>query len=315
MQKYRRVALKERLQIEAWLLAGLKISEIAKNLNFHKSTVYREIKRNKLGKKYQADEAEIKSEARFKSCKRGYKLQGELLQYTLSKLKIGWTPEQVSQRLKLEGSNHSVSHQSIYRLVHRLDLQKTHLRFGYKRKGFGRITQQRWSRQSQWKLSIHDRSILADLRLELGHWERDLFCGKDKKTIFTMTDRRSRFTVLRKNENYKSDQVAQLTNQIIKEKSLEVKTITNDNGSEFFDVKAIRVPVYFCDVKSPGQRGTVENTIGLIRRFIKKDTDLQTISPQKLQKLEDQLNLRPRKCLDYKTPYEVFYGKTVALAV
>ena len=83
----------------------------------------------------------------------------------------------------------------------------------------------------------------------------------------------------------------------------------------FFDTKTLKVQSYFCDVLKPGQRGTVENTIGLLRRFIKREIDLDQISPQKLKALENQINLRPRKCLDYKTPYEVFYNKKVALAV
>lgn len=315
MQKYQRVALSDRIQIEACLASGLKISEIAKNLGLHKTTIYREIKRNKNFDRYGALEADERASIRVQSCRRSYKLKGMLLQFTLSKLKVGWTPDQVSNRLKQESSQYRISQQTIYRMVKRLDLEPTHLRFGYKRKGFGRTHQRRWSRESDWKLSIHDRPMEAELRLEIGHWERDLFCAKDKRTVLTLTDRKSRFTIFRKNPNFKSQEVAKLTNKIMRERNLTVKTITNDNGSEFFDVKAIKAPVYFCDVKSPGQRGTVENTIGLMRRFIKKGTDLNKISYQKLQALEDQINLRPRKCLDYKTPYEVFYNKKVALAV
>ncbi len=317
MQKYQRVALEDRIQLQAYLLSGLKVSEIAKNLNFHKTTIYRELKRHatKSNQGYLAIEAELRSEQAFRRCKRSYKLQDELLLFTLKKLRLGWTPEQVSNRLKKEQSKYSISYQSIYRLIDRLNLRKTHLRFGYKRRGFGRSIQRQWSRKSSWKLSIHDRPKEADKRCEIGHWERDLFCAKNKRTVLTLTDRKSRFSVFKKNPNFKSADVARLTNQVIDEKNLVVKTITNDNGSEFFDVKALKVPVYFCDVKSPGQRGTIENTIGLMRRFIRKQTDLTQLSHQRLQELEDQLNLRPRKCLDYKTPYEIFYNTKVALAV
>lgn len=317
MQKYRRVALRDRIQIQACIQSGLGVSEIAKNLKFHKTTIYRELKRNKRvdDANYMAIEADLESKNKFKACKRSYKIQGVLLEFTLKRLRQGWTPEQIIRRLRREKSKYHVSYQTIYRLVQRLSIRKTHLRFGYKQRGWGRLNQRKWSRQSRWKLSIHDRPEAANLRSEIGHWERDLFYGKNRKTIFTMTDRKSRYTVFRKNPNFKSEEVAKLTNKVIEEKNLEVKTITNDNGSEFFDVKSLKVPVYFCDVGQPGQRGTIENTIGLIRRFIKKDTDLSQISRKKLQEIEDQINLRPRKCLDYRTPYEVFYNTKVALAV
>lgn len=312
MQKYRRVALDDRYQIQAYLASGMRISELAGELGFNKSTILRELKRNS-GIVYQAGIAQARARARFSRCKRAFKIEGKFRDFVLQKLQQGWSPDQISERLERENSTFQVSYQTIYRLVERLKLRRTHLHFGYKRRGFGRNTQRKWSRQSAWKKSIHDRPQEANTRSGLGHWERDLFFTKARKTIMILTDRKSRFSLLAKNPNFRSREVALLTKKLLQ--NTTCKTITNDNGSEFFDVDSIKVPVYFCDVLKPGQRGTVENTIGLLRRFIKKDTDLSTLSNRALTALQTQINLRPRKCLDYKTPFEVFYNQKVALAV
>ncbi len=315
MQAYRRVTLEDRYYIQASLEAGISSTEIAKRLGFHKSTISREKRRYSLGSRYKALAAEEAAQERFTSCRRPLKLQGKLLEFTLKRLVEGWSPDEVARRLRLEKSNFSVSQQTIYRQVKRLSLKKTHLRFGYKRRGFGRAKRLKHCRESDWKQSIHDRPLAADRRSELGHWERDLFFTKNRKTVLVLTDRRSRYTILSRNPNFKSGEVAKLTKSLLKKIPIKARTITNDNGSEFFDTKTVNVPIYFCDVLNPGQRGTIENTIGLIRRFIKRDADLECISDRKLKTLEKNLNLRPRKCLDYRTPYEVMYKTKVALAM
>ncbi len=313
MQKYQRVTLKDRINIQAGLQAGMNQMEIAKSVGVHKSTISRELKRHKILGLYQASVAEERARENFIHCRKSFKLQGELLVFVLKKLKIGWSPEQLQKRLSQEGSNYSVSYQTIYRSIDRLGLKKTHLHFGYKRRGFGRTKTQERSRKGRWKLSIHARPIAANKRVELGHWERDTIFDQKRKSVLILTDRKSRFTLLARNPNLRSTEVAKRTNQVLQK--YEYKTITNDNGSEFFDIKTLKVPTYFCDVLKPGQRGTVENTIGLLRRFMNRKSDFTKLTSQKLTALQNQINLRPRKCLDYKTPYEVFYNKKVALAL
>jgi IS30 family transposase len=314
MQKYQRVALEDRIEIQAYLLAGITSSEIARILGFNKSTITREIKRNKTNRTYIALEAQSRAKESFKTCKRKYKIKDKLKIFTTKKLELGWSPEQIAGRLKHEKSNFSISHQSVYRFIKRENLDKQRLlRLGYKRRGFGRIIQQKHCRNSDWKSRIQDRPEQANNRTETGHWERDLFFGANRRTVLILSDRKTRYTLLTKTNNFKSDEVARLTKNLIKD--LPVKTITNDNGSEFFDVKALSVPVYFCKALKPQQRGTVENTIGLLRQYIKRQTNLDQISDQKIKALEKRINMRPRKILDYKTPYEVFFNKTVALAM
>lgn len=121
--------------------------------------------------------------------------------------------------------------------------------------------------------------------------------------------------MLRKSKTLKARKISELTNEMLVASKIKTRSVTNDNGSEFFDVGSMKFPVYFCDVLKPQQRGTVENTIGLIRHFIKRGAALENISAQKIRALQQMLNLRPRRVLDYRTPYEVLYGQTVALAM
>lgn len=313
MQRYRRVTLKDRIEIQANLNLGLKPTEIALKLGFHKSSISREFKRNRKGKSYSAVEAHKLAEIRFKRCRRSYKVRGTYLELVRKKLRNGWSPEQIAGRLKQEKAIEQLSYQTIYRFVRRTKFDKTYLRFGYKRRGFGRNIRRRHCRQSNWKLPISQRPLAAERRTQLGHWERDLFFGARKKPFFILSDRKSRFIIMRKSKNFKSDEIAAMTNRLLT--GMPARTITNDNGSEFFAVNSLSIPVYFCKAHKPQQRGTIENSIGLIRQFIKRGVEADTIAHQKVAALQKKINFRPRKTLDYKTPYEVFYGKTVALAV
>ena len=109
--------------------------------------------------------------------------------------------------------------------------------------------------------------------------------------------------------------VTNLTNNLLKRTNKKVHTITNDNGPEFNHSKGAIAPVYYCHPGRPQERGTVENTIGLLRQYLKRKTNMAKLNYKQFQHIEDNINHRPRKCLDYKTPYEVFYGKSVALAI
>jgi IS30 family transposase len=137
-----------------------------------------------------------------------------------------------------------------------------------------------------------------------------MYCA-NRKLLLVCTDRKSRYTCITKLDNYTIKHATQRTSEILQGKP--VHTLTNDNGPEFRDGPNMKVPVYFCDPMKPHQRGTVENTIGLLRQYIKRSTSHQALGQRRLKTIEDRLNHRPRRCLDYRTPYEVFYGKTVAL--
>jgi IS30 family transposase len=132
--------------------------------------------------------------------------------------------------------------------------------------------------------------------------------SKRKEEVLVCTDRKSRLTKLHLAREMKPKEITRLTKLLLN--PLQVKTITNDNGLEFRDSSSMDVPVYHCDPGRPDQRGTVENTIGVLRKELPKSVNPSEID---LQAIEDRLNHRPRKCLDFKTPFEAFYETTVAL--
>lgn len=313
MRSYRRVTYEDRCQIQAFLQVKQSSREIAGNLGFHRSTIYRELHRNRIkGRGYIAGRANKKAAVRIRNCRRPKAIQGELADFVVNRLMEGWSPEQICGRLNRE-KNSKLSVPTVYRFVHQhWEAFKCCLRW-FNRRGGGRLRMRRYKRSIG--LSIRTRPEAANLRSRRGDWERDLFRVANQKQFLICTDRKSRYTKLAKSPVFTAKVISRLTWSLLKTTKAEIHTITNDNGTEFKDVHTLNVPIYFCDPRKPQQRGTVENTIGLVRHYIKRTDDFDRVSPSQLKDIEDRLNLRPRKCLDFKTPYEVFYGKNVALAM
>ena len=276
----------------------------------HKSTVYREIKRNSVNT-YDPNVAEKLATERFKACRKKKIIQGDIEKLILEKIKLDWSPEEISGRC-LDENKLKVSPETIYKFIRTKKPQdfKAHLR-RYKKSGAGRTKSRKY--KPEWMKSIHDRPSEANHRQAYGHWERDTMYAKDRKLLVVCLERKSRLIKLEKVIEPFSLNLTNQTKDLLASTGKEVRSITNDNGSEFKDGWLFNVPVYYCDPHSPQQRGSVENAIGLIRQYIKRTTDLNALTPENIKEIEDRINLRPRKILDYKTPYEVFYGKTVAL--
>ena len=309
MTNYRRMTYEDRCQIQAFLQANHSVLLISRRLGFHKSTIYRDLKRNGGREKYCPQRASALASRRNRLAKRPYKIYGHLEQLVVGLLFSGLSPDQISKRLKREG--YRISHTAIYQHIYRYGTcLKTALR-RYNKRGAGRYLQ----RKNTFKLSkkwIHSRSKLANERKRIGDWERDTMYIHNRKLVLVCTDRKSRYTKLTLT-SYRTKDTSRNTNTLLK--GLPVKTLTNDNGPEFRDGPNMSTPVYFCDPQKPQQRGTVENTIGLLRQYLPRTTRQEELTPERLREIETVLNLRPRRCLDYRTPYEVFYGKRVALAV
>ena len=312
MQRYRRISRDERCQIFAYLQSGRSVSDIAELLNFHRSSIYRELSRNHR-KNYDPSRAQKRAEDCILRCRRRRLLspQSKWLRPVVRLLENGLAPDQIAGRIKLEKLS-SLSHQTIYNEIykHRPDLKIYLHRFG-KKSGRGRG--HRRKRLKPWVRSIHDRPKHILKREELGHWERDTMFGSDRKTLLVCLERKSRFVLIDKVKEPYRNQLTRQTFSLFGRANAKVLTLTNDNGNEFMDADKIEIPVYYCDPHSPHQKGSVENTIGLLRRDIKRTTDITRLSRKDLLKLQNKLNHRPRKCLAYRTPYEVMYGKTVAL--
>lgn len=315
MQVYRRVAYEDRCQIQAFLQAEIAIPEMARTIGFHKSTIYRELGRyRKLrGRGYDPKRANGYANVRRRSCRRPFVIAGELEGWIGNQLYSGWSPQYISGRLRKEGS-YQVSHETIYRYIYRQWSIYKHCLRRYNKRGGSRCRMKKY-RMPDNKTLIHTRPEIANQRRRIGDWERDTMYVANRRQILVCTDRKSRFIKIAKLHNLDSQSISALTWKVLRSTRKKVYTITNDNGPEFRATSIKGVPIYYCDPRKPQQRGTVENCIGQLRQYIRRNTHFRQLSRARLKDIEAALNFRPRKCLDYLTPYEVFYDTRVALAI
>lgn len=311
MKHYRRVTYEDRCQISAFLQAKVHIKEISQRLGFNRSTIYREIGRNIGVSGYSPELASVKAAHRYESCRRRLKITTKLEKKLERLLKKDLSPEQVAGRLKVE-VNTSVSTPTIYRHIRcrRKDL-KIYLRRNGK-VGAGRLLQRKYREKN--RLSIHTRPGIVEQRKRLGDWERDGMYVANKQQLLVLTERKSRYTKLVRMKSIKPKDVTKLTFRALKSLG-KVYTVTNDNGPEFRDSKSLPYPAYHCDPGRPEQRGTVENAIGLLRQYLPNKLDLDQLTTKDLLNIERKINFRPRKCLGFKTPYEVYNKVKVALVI
>lgn len=310
---YRRVSRDQRCQIFALIETKISIAEISRCLRLHRSTVYRELKRNtELQKRYEphlADEmAKARQSFRFKKPKLFDDNAIDLLTRSLAN---DLSPEQIAGRYGL------CSHQTIYRTLHRsFPWLKIYLRRFGKKSGRSRSSCRGKNRQMpSWYKSISERPKEVLTRTTLGHWERDSMYIKDRKQLLVLVERKSRFVRIAKLPKPMFLNAATQTVKLTKIKGVTPLSITNDRGGEFRGESKIKTPIFFCDPQTPQQRGTIENTIGLLRQYLTLKTDFDQITDQDLRTIEKKLNHRPRKCLGYRTPYEVMHNLPVALAM
>lgn len=310
---YRRVTNEQRRMIEYCLSLEMSQIAIAQHLKLHKSTICRELKRNRVGRKYIPEKAGQLAKRRFKACRRPRLIQGELEIAVMNKLRDKWSPEQITGRFRLEGTP-SVSHQTIYRFVRRRGKRERRINLRrFNKRGAGRHRMRKRKKRLA-GLSIMNRPDIANRRGRFGDWERDCMYGANRKVLLVCTERKSKYTKLAKIPKLTANDVGILTQSLLDSTGRKVFSVTNDNGSEFADPCLVKARVFYCQPYKPQQRGTVENTIGLIRQYISRKTDLDALTDKDITDLEKSLNLRPRKCLGYRTPYEVFHKTRVALA-
>ena len=311
MSTYAQLTREQRYQIKALLDTDVSQGKIAKTIRVSPSTISRELKRN-LGKRgYRPNQAHEKALARKKK-KSKPRIREEVWVLVEKELREEWSPEQVSGKLKMSGI--SVSHERIYQYVY-ADKREggilwKHLRHPkkYRKRAGGRDRRGKIANRR----SIDERPSIVDERSRTGDWEADLIVGKNRQGVaLTLTERKSRFTLLR---TFSSKHAAPITQGIIEllKWDARVTTITFDNGKEFAGhqevASALDADCYFAHPYSSWERGTNENTNGLIRQYLPKSRNLKEVSMEEEVMIMDKLNLRPRKCLDFKTPYEVFFG-------
>lgn len=297
------------------LKRDFSVTEIARELGFHKSSISREIKRGWgpsaccIYRDYYPVEANKKSIKEAK--KRGNKkrIVDSIYDFVVKMLNLRWSPERIAGRYRKEKGG-TICHQTIYNFIAKNPFFKKFLRFPDKR-GTGRYKQRLNSKNNL--MNISTRPTSANNRSRFGHWERDGMYGANKKQVLVCIERKSRLIRLGKINLLSAEKVNNLTEHLLKNE--KVITITNDNGTEFRKPKTSKFPIYYCDPMRPNQRGSVENVIGTLRRYITRKTDLNYIDEIKLKEIEDILNQTPRKIFDYLTPYEVYYKCKVALVV
>jgi IS30 family transposase len=317
MEKYQHLTQRQRYIIVDLLSLKKTKSFIARELNVHRSTITREIKRNSnLKGRYNALGAERYAQSRrMEAYQFRHKIEGLLEQVVVEKLQVGWSPEQISGRLKLEG-RFKVSHETIYRWIYNMAPEmKRCLRFKWRRRRRCGKRRRRGLEKYPRKL-IDIRPEAATFRAELGHWERDLLEGlRGKSALLVLNDRKSRLTKIKRVQSHHSLHVNKQTVKAIGKEPC--KSITNDNGIEFGKYedleKKTSSPVYYCHAYTSWERGTVENTNGLIRHIFPKKTDFNKLSESEIKNLEYQLNNRPRKMFNFRSAHEIHYEKNKKL--
>jgi len=314
MQTYKLINYEQRVLISHYLKEGKNQSEIGRLLSKDRSVISREIRRNSSSGSYQLytpKQAQNRAEIRSKFKGRKPLIQSEIKVKIESLLKLQWIPEQIHGRTKREGKS-LASHETIYQYIYK-DKKSggdlfNHLRQRHRAR-YKRVNTTKRRGVIQDRISISKRPQIIEERVRLGDWEGDTMIGKNHKSaIATMVDRTSKETKIVKLNSRNAKHTSRKIIIKMKATNKPINSITFDNGKEFSEHKRIskhlNTSVYFADPYSAFQRGTNENTNGLIRKYLPKGTDLNMINHHHIKIIENRLNNRPRKSLGYLTPNE-----------
>lgn len=333
MKSFKHLSLRERETISKKLSEGFSCNQIGIHLDRSGSTISRDIIKNNMTKEtYWAIDADFHYDCRKEKPKRPKKIENNiyLKEYIHAKIKLQWSPQQIANRLKevypLDMSMRA-SHETIYTYLYCLSRGSlkeelmSHLRRERKERQ-KRSTVHKMRRMIPDMVSISERPLEVTDRIIPGHWEGDLIVGKGHKSaIGTLVERTTRTVILVPLKKKDAFSVRTAFEKEIKKLPRQMKqSLTYDRGMEMFEHKLFtehtKMQVYFADPYSPWQRGTNENTNGLLRQYFPKGTDLSLISRQEIKRVQKLLNGRPRKVLGYRTPYESFNSLiTDALAI
>lgn len=318
MLSYTHFTLEEREILAQKLREGKSIRQIAEYLGRSPSSVSREIKRNRSKKGYHPWRAQNLAVRRRRKMRRKLRPGTKAWEYIIEKLQQFWSPEAICGRWHRDHPDEeTLCVSTIYRYVKRKEFpgisRKTHLRRRGKRilpkdSNYNSIQPARII--PEWPEEIRQR-------LRIGDWEGDtVYGGVGKGLIVTLVDRKSRFLLTGLLKSRNADETAAVIERLLR--GMPVQSLSFDNGSEFANFrqleKALNTLVYFAEPHKPWQRGTNENTNGILRFFFPKGFDFRTLSEEELQTAADLLNTRPRKCLGWLSPYEFFSNYSVALA-
>jgi len=313
-KQYDQLDIDERCELYRLHEAGKALREIGRLMDRSASTISRELRRNALPRgEYKPGSADRIALSR---CRRLSRIEGlsPLRTRVSDRLAMGWSPEQIAGRLRLEGSEHTVGVETIYRFIYRRRMKSKKLyRFLPRAKASrGRRYFKRRREPIKGRRSIHERPQTVASRDVFGHWEGDLMQFRTQRgNLLTLCERKTRFTLTAPLMAKTAAETGSALGAVLRPLPAAArKTITFDNGSEFAGHEDLEVQIgimaYFCDPHSPWQRGSIENTNGLLRRDMPRKTDISNYSDRDIAELTWALNSTPRKCLAFKTPAEAF---------
>lgn len=319
MRIYTQLTYEQRYQIYVLLKAGHNQSEIAHFIRVHKSTISRELKRNRGQRGYRPKQAHEFALSRRKKVR--HRIPERTWEWIEILIRQEWSPEQVSGWLR-ETFGISISHEWVYQYLLKDkqaggDLHR-HLRCQKKRrKRYGS-----YDRRGKLKnrVSIDERPAIVDTRQRLGDWEVDTIIGNGHRhAIVSLADRKSRLALLKKVDRKTAEAVADAVIELLQPLVERTHTITADNGKEFADhermAKDLQAEVFFAHAYSSWERATNENTNGLIRQYFPKKRSFASIDQREIDFVMERLNNRPRKCLGFKTPNHVFFNHSPVVAL
>lgn len=316
MCDYRRLSPRDRYQIAILKSKGDSNASIAAELRVHRSTIGRELK---LGGPSYRVEVAIRTSLKnlFKRSKANRKIKGQTKIYVDYLLREDYSPEQVEEILRSE-KKISLSLKTIYRYIERDRLEggdlKSHLRIlRKKRKDRKKPKYRSYQGLVRDRVPISKRPKKVEKRNRIGDYERDTVLGKASGAVLlTIVDRKTRYVHLAYLKRKGAEQAHKATVKLLK--NYPVKTITNDNGTEFAfhqrTAKSLGAKIYFSKAYRAWERGTNENVNGLLRQYFPRRIAIPLLKKADLKKIEFKLNTRPRKCLGFKTPYELYLGRS-----
>src|SRR3989338_3280710 len=323
MASYTHFSQEERCVLAAYLREGLSLRSIGKKLRRSVGGISTEINRSSPDgsrERYDPYAAHLGSRMKKWDANRRNPMKDEELQtHVHTQLKEGWSPEVIAGRLKDERGEAVVSHETIYQWAYKEGLV-THLPRGKPRR-----------HRKRWRLKasrgtqglgvvprIAERPIAVSSRRRFGDWEGDSMLGRRKKgaIVSVQQERKSRYVLFTKCRDKSSAQTRRaILRRLTTVQAPLRRTLTLDRGTENAERQSFGLSVFFCDAYASWQKGSVENVIGLLRRYLPKGLDLSTVTPKQLRVLQDKLNNRPRKCLGFKTPSEVLSSHCHRLGV
>ena len=313
MRKYRHLTLQERERVAVWKSRGLSLRDIAKKLGRHPSSLCREVNRNRSLHGYWPHKAHQRAAQREQTHHKRIRLKSQAIRSEAERmLTQGWSPELIAGRLHRDRPQWpKVSHEAIYQWMYteRPDL-------------VGYLTRAHPKRKRRWKgsrrgsriperVSIQKRPDCITQRKEPGHWETDLIVGPGRAALQVAVERMSRFTRIGKIPFKTARESRQALERLLRPLPSKMRqSVTYDNGLENFEHhllnQSLGMRSWFCEPYHSWEKGQVENTNGLIRRFVPKRSNLDDLSSERIQEIENWLNDRPRKVLKFQTPKEVF---------